>query len=285
MAFSIKSAFFLHFFAQKFAYVKNFLYLCSRFRKGNKSVININPKSRKGSTKMKTYKSNLESLLAEKQNVSNIRGLVRESLINILNFGYARTGKSSRSGKQIWTNQVADILRKIDIPCKTGNDAARGGANGEFVVANAPEFRTEVAGNAYDRFIAEGREYKSLQEKVVEMNRSLEEFVSNPTFTEYVHADGAIAFIADSDAADFCARRNFMAFKVAGLPKVVELFKAKGIDVTTEELEHNYMAWRNDYKSQIVTADGKHAIFTPCGCNDLSFTAYVAKADSQTYVC
>ena len=232
---------------------------------------------------MKTYKANLESLLAEKQNVSGIRGNVRESLENILHFGYARTGKSSRSGKQVWTIQVANALRKLGIPCMTGNDAVRGGGNGEFVVANAPEFRTEVACNAYDAFIKQGREYLTLQEKEDRLNARINAFIENPTFIVSWGENNSYS-IRNNEDGEYIARHNFMAYKVACLPAIAAQFAKKGVNVTADELEHNYMAWRGDYKSQVVTADKKHAIFTPCGCNDLSFTAYAAKADDKTYI-
>lgn len=273
----------MHFFALLFAHVAKKSYLCIRFRKGNKSNTNITPKSRKGNKAMKTYKTNLESLLAEKQNVSGIRGNVRKSLKNILAFGYATTGKSDRSGKDIWTRQVADILRKFDIPCKTGNVAQRGGANGEFVVADADEFRTEVAANRFDILRSLGKEYMTIQEKEDRLNARINAFIENPTFIVSFDEDNSYN-IRNNEDGEYIARHNFMAYRVACLPAIAALFAKNGIQVTADELEHNYMAWRGDYKSQVVTADKKFAIFTPCGCNDLRFTAYVAKADSETYI-
>ena len=237
---------------------------------------------------MKTYKANLESLLAEKQNVSGIRGNVRESLENILHFGYARTGKSSRSGKQVWTIQVANALRKLGIPCMTGNDAVRGGGNGEFVVANAPEFRTVVACNAYDAFIKQGREYLTLQEKEDRLNAELNAFIENPTFEVNVHdyedTGREYAIGASSYAADYLARHNFLAFQTACLPVIAQLFKENGVEVTVEELNHNFEAWRHDYKSQIVCESG-WVIFTACGCNQLWFHASRANENKKTYIC
>lgn len=232
---------------------------------------------------MKTYKANLESLLAEKQNVSGIRGNVRKSLANILAFGYATTGKSDRSGKDIWTRQVADVLRKLDIPCKTGNEAPKGGANGEFVVADADEFRTEVAANRFDILRALGNEYLTLQEKEDRLNARINAFIKTPTFIVSWGEDNSYS-IRNNEDGEYIARHNFMAYKVACLPAIAAQFAKKGVNVTADELEHNFMAWRGDYKSQVVTADKKFAIFTPCGCNDLSFTAYMAKADSETYI-
>lgn len=232
---------------------------------------------------MKTLASSLESLLAEKQNVSGIRGNVRKSLENILHFGYATTGKSNRSGKAIWTRQVADILRKLNIPCMTGNEFPRGGANGEFVLADADEFRTEIAANRYDFLHAIGCEYLTLQEKEDRLNARINAFVKNPTFIVSWGENNSYS-IRNNEDGEYLARHNFMAYKAACLPAIAAQFAKKGVNVTADELDHNYMAWRGDYKSQIVTADKKHAIFTPCGCNDLSFTAYVANADSETYI-
>jgi len=230
---------------------------------------------------MKTYKANLESLLAEKQNVSNIRGNVRKSLENILYFGYATTGKSDRSGKAIWTRQVADILRNLDIPCKTGNEAPKGGAQGEFVVADTDEFRSEVAANRFDHLRVIGREYLTLQEKEDRLNARINAFVANPEF----HTDADRLCIYNTEDGEYLARHNFMAYKAVCLPKIAEIFRnIFKVNVTAEELDHNFMAWRGDYKSQVITADKQFAVFTPCGCNDLSFTAYAAKADDKTYI-
>ena len=232
---------------------------------------------------MKTLASNLEILLAEKQNVSGIRGNVRKSLENILHYGFATTGKSDRSGKEIWTRQVADILRKLDIPCMTGNEAPKGGANGEFVLANDDEFRTEVASHRYDFLRSIGREYMTIQEKEDRLNARMNAFVENPTFVASL-GDANSYTILNNEDGEYIARHNFMAYKVACLPAIAALFAKHGVNVTVDELDHNFMAWRGDYKSQVVTADKKHAIFTPCGCNDLRFTAYEAKADSETYI-
>lgn len=60
-----------------------------------------------------------------------------KSAIECLNTGISRTGKSSYSGgysnKSVWTTTTFGILLDLGIECEFGNDAPRGGANGEFV--------------------------------------------------------------------------------------------------------------------------------------------------------
>lgn len=70
-------------------------------------------------------------------NSSLKKGNVKSSINILLATGKARTGESSyRAGyahKHIWTDVVAYILRNNRISFECGNDAPRGGANGEFV--------------------------------------------------------------------------------------------------------------------------------------------------------
>lgn len=65
------------------------------------------------------------------------KGKVKSAISKLLLTGKARTGESSyscgRGHKSIWTDEVAYVLRKNNISFECGNDAPRGGANGEFV--------------------------------------------------------------------------------------------------------------------------------------------------------
>lgn len=89
----------------------------------------------------------LQNLLNEKQNVSGLRkNNLRTSVAQLLSDGFTRTGSSGwisvRRGasKEIWTQEISDILTKIGIAHECGNDAPRGGANGEFVKVTSPAF-------------------------------------------------------------------------------------------------------------------------------------------------
>lgn len=55
--------------------------------------------------------------------------------------------------------------------------------------------------------------------------------------------------------------------------KWMEYFKARGFNVTREALKHNYEAWWLDSKSGYRDEENNYFLFTPCGCNQLSFRA------------
>lgn len=89
----------------------------------------------------------LQNLLNEKQNVSGLRkNNLRTSVAQLLSDGFTRTGSSGwisvRRGasKDIWTKEISDILTNMGIEHKCGNDAPRGGANGEYVKVTSPAF-------------------------------------------------------------------------------------------------------------------------------------------------
>jgi len=71
-----------------------------------------------------------------------------KSLIECLEYGSSRTGKSSYSGgyanKSIWTSSVSDLLTKLGITHECCNDAPRGGANGEFVKITDTRFLNRI---------------------------------------------------------------------------------------------------------------------------------------------
>ena len=50
-------------------------------------------------------------------------------------------------------------------------------------------------------------------------------------------------------------------------------FKEYGFDVTEKAIHHNWNAWRSDLKSGYRDEKNGYHLFTPCGCNPLSFRA------------
>lgn len=68
---------------------------------------------------------------------------------------------------------------------------------------------------------------------------------------------------------------------------IVDEFFAHGINVTMDAIMHNYAAWCQDWKSGYRGED--FHLFTPCGCNPLSFratTLHPSCSDWQTtYMC
>ena len=94
-----------------------------------------------------TQYEKLQNLLNEKQNISGLRRkCLRTSVSALLSDGFTRTGSSGwisvRRGasKEIWTKEISDILTKLNIAHECGNDAPRGGANGEYVKVTSPAF-------------------------------------------------------------------------------------------------------------------------------------------------
>lgn len=65
-------------------------------------------------------------------------------------------------------------------------------------------------------------------------------------------------------------------------------FRLQEFNVTREALLHNYDAWRNDLKSGYRDDKNGYHLFTPCGCNTLSFRASRLCDDldwQKTYMC
>ena len=54
---------------------------------------------------------------------------------------------------------------------------------------------------------------------------------------------------------------------------MVDEFAQAGFNVTWEALYHNYAAWLCDMKSGYRDEKNGYHLFTPCGCNPLSFRA------------
>lgn len=69
--------------------------------------------------------------------------------------------------------------------------------------------------------------------------------------------------------------------------KVIAEFKEHGFNVTKEAIYHNYYAWLADEKSGYRDEVNGYHLFTPCGCNPLSFrlSTLSEKCDWQTTYC
>ena len=105
----------------------------------------------------------LQNLLNKSIRKQNLRNSVHDLLAR----GKASTGSSSwisvRRGahKEVWTDEVSAILTDLGIAHECGNDAPRGGANGEFVKITSPAFLKEVKAfqkRMQERFEAERKE-------------------------------------------------------------------------------------------------------------------------------
>ena len=54
---------------------------------------------------------------------------------------------------------------------------------------------------------------------------------------------------------------------------IIKEFEKNGFNVTLEALKHNYRAWFFDAKSGYRDEENGYHLFSPCGCNPLSFRA------------
>lgn len=70
---------------------------------------------------------------------------------------------------------------------------------------------------------------------------------------------------------------------------VLDTFSDNGFNVTEEAVMHNFNAWYNDFKSGYRDDENGYHLFTPCGCNHLSFRCTslheTAKDWQTTYKC
>lgn len=66
-------------------------------------------------------------------------------------------------------------------------------------------------------------------------------------------------------------------------------FAENGFNVTIHALKHNYQAWLCDMKSGYRDEKNNYHLFSPCGCNPLSFRTstlhYQCEDWQQTYEC
>ena len=66
---------------------------------------------------------------------------------------------------------------------------------------------------------------------------------------------------------------NSMRTTGLSIRKVQAEFAQHGFNVSREAIKHNYEAWLSDQKSGYRDEDNNYHLFTPCGCNPLSFMA------------
>ena len=69
----------------------------------------------------------------------------------------------------------------------------------------------------------------------------------------------------------------------------IKKFKENGFNVTEEAIRHNFNAWVLDMKSGYRDNENGYHLFSPCGCNPLSFRATTLHEEcedwQQTYEC
>lgn len=97
-----------------------------------------------------------------------------------------------------------------------------------------------------------------------------------PTMNELVH-DGIVkevSCIENTYDIDLPAVSRFGEKLTAeDFDSMMDEFAQAGFNVTWEALYHNYSAWLGDLKSGYRDEKNGYHLFTPCGCNPLSFRA------------
>ena len=69
------------------------------------------------------------------------------------------------------------------------------------------------------------------------------------------------------------------------IQSIINKFKKNGFNVTREAIIHNFSCWLGDMKSGYRDEENGYHLFSPCGCNPLSFrasTLHPKCADWQT---
>ena len=73
------------------------------------------------------------------------------------------------------------------------------------------------------------------------------------------------------------------------IKKIIKEFKEHGFNVTEDAIQHNFDCWKADMKSGFRDDENKSFLFTPCGCNPLSFEAMELREHlenwQKTYCC
>ena len=67
------------------------------------------------------------------------------------------------------------------------------------------------------------------------------------------------------------------------IDEIIDYFAEHGFNVTKEALQHNIDAWSSDFKSGYRDDENGYHLFTPCGCNKLSFRATSLDANCITW--
>lgn len=64
---------------------------------------------------------------------------------------------------------------------------------------------------------------------------------------------------------------------------ILSIMEGNGYNVTRQAVIHNYCAWKCGFKSGYRDEENDYFLFTPCGGNNLSFTACRLISDKSSY--
>ena len=109
-----------------------------------------------------------------------------------------------------------------------------------------------------------------------------------PTFND-LYANGTLTKEGTCIEREYAIQIRKYNLTDKDIDKIIKEFKENGFNVTREAINHNYDAWCIDYKSGYRDEENNYHLFSPCGCNPLSFratTLHEKCSDWQhTYTC
>lgn len=110
-----------------------------------------------------------------------------------------------------------------------------------------------------------------------------------PTINE-LYANGILTKEGSCIERDYQVNfRNVTNLNDADVNLIIMEFKENGFNVTEQAIRHNFDAWRYDEKSGYRDDENNYHIFSPCGCNPLSFRATTLHKQCEdwqkTYTC
>lgn len=120
----------------------------------------------------------LDTILAHPRKNGITSGRVVSSLRELRENGFARTGLSEKRRSDVWTDDVVEVLTSIGINCESGNDAPRGGKNGEFVRITSPAILREIKAEK-ERRKAEQLHSEQIRQKRIEFRERCKENLPN----------------------------------------------------------------------------------------------------------
>jgi hypothetical protein len=110
-----------------------------------------------------------------------------------------------------------------------------------------------------------------------------------PTFND-LYANGTMGKEGTCIENEYsvCFKRKYKLTE-KDIDKLIKEFKKHGFNITKDAIMHNYDAWCVDMKSGYRDEVNNYHLFSPCGCNPLSFRASTLHPKCEdwqhTYVC
>ena len=109
-----------------------------------------------------------------------------------------------------------------------------------------------------------------------------------PTFNE-LYANGTLTKEGTCIANKYDYYTDKTRLSSTDIDDIIREFKDNGFTITKEAILHNYDAWLCDEKSGYRDEENNYHLFSPCGCNPLSFRASTLHKECDdwqtTYTC